>query len=340
MKLQLLTLTICTVLSGSVKLNASDNMATDAPYNIDETKLVTVTGTVKDEAGIPLVGAYVVEVNTSNGVTTDPNGKFTISVSKDSKIEISFMSYISETFLIKNETSLNVVLKEDLRLLDEVVVVGYGSQSRKTLTSSISTVKSDVIEGKPVTNVGEALKGRVAGLYAASNNSIPGRAPRYLIRGGSSVNLSNDPIVIVDGVNRSMSDLDANDIESIEVLKDAASASIYGARASNGVILVTTKKGVPSKGPQITFDATVGFENAVSKWNLMNGTEFLTFLRPQLVDAYEGQSILNGASAAGTGNLSDKANYSPKYLADGESVPEGWLSMPDPIDPSKTLIYQ
>lgn len=101
------------------------------------------------------------------------------------------MSYISETFLIKNETSLNVVLKEDLRLLDEVVVVGYGSQSRKTLTSSISTVKSDVIEGKPVTNVGEALKGRVAGLYAASNNSIPGRAPRYLIRGGSSVNLSN-----------------------------------------------------------------------------------------------------------------------------------------------------
>lgn len=135
-----------------------------------------------------------------------------------------------------------------------------------------------------------------------------------------------DPIVIVDGVNRSMSDLDANDIESIEVLKDAASASIYGARASNGVILVTTKKGVPSKGPQITFDATVGFENAVSKWNLMNGTEFLTFLRPQLVDAYEGQAILNGASAAGTGNLSDKANYSPKYLADGESVPEGWLS--------------
>lgn len=140
MKLQLLTLTICTVLSGAVKLNASDNMATDAPYNIDETKLVTVTGAVKDEAGIPLVGAYVVEVNTSNGVTTDPNGKITISVSKDSKIEISFMSYISETFLIKNETSLNVVLKEDLRLLDEVVVVGYGSQSRKTLTSSISTV--------------------------------------------------------------------------------------------------------------------------------------------------------------------------------------------------------
>ena len=147
MKLQLLTLTICAALSGAINLSASESMATDAPYSIDETKLVTVTGTVKDEAGLPLVGAYVVEKNTSNGVMTDPDGKFTISVSKDSEIEISFMSYISETVIIKNDTNLNVVLMEDRRLLDEVVVVGYGSQSRKSLTSSISTVKSDVIEG-------------------------------------------------------------------------------------------------------------------------------------------------------------------------------------------------
>ena len=340
MKLKLIALAVCIAMPINFELKASDDFAVSPVAYADEAERVMVSGIVTDESGQPLVGAYVVEKNTTNGVMTDLDGRFSIYVTRDSQIEISFMSCISRSITIKGDSKLDIVLKEDRSLLEEVVVVGYGSQSRKSLTSSITTVKSDVIEGKPVTSAGESLKGRVAGLYAASNNSIPGQEPRFLIRGGSSVNLSNDPIVIVDGVNRSMSDLDPNDIESIEVLKDAASASIYGARASNGVILVTTKKGSPSKGPQITFDATVGFENAVDKWNFMNGTEFLQYLRPQLVDGYEGQAVLNGTSAAGIGNVSDQANYSPRYLNSGESVPDGWLSMADPIDPSKTIIYQ
>lgn len=301
---------------------------------------VTVNGRVTDEAGQPLVGASVMEKGTTNGVLTDFDGNFSINVSPGAEVEVSFVSFVTHVFQADGNANIDVTLKEDRKVLDEVVVIGYGSQSRKSLTSSISTVRSDIIEDQQVTSVGEALKGRVSGLYAASNNTIPGQEPRFLIRGGSSINLSNDPIVIVDGVNRSMSDLDANDIESIEVLKDAASASIYGARASNGVILVTTKKGAASKGPQITFDLTVGIQNPVSKWNLMNGTEFLQFVRPQLLEGLNGQSILEGASAAGTGNLSPSANWSTRYLEPGQSVPDGWLSMPDPIDPSKTLIYQ
>ena len=300
---------------------------------------VTISGVVKDETGQPLPGASVVVKGTTTGVVTNSDGSFTIEVEKDAPLEVSFLSFKSESFVASVSKRVIIVLKEDKSLLDESVVVGYGSQSRKTLTSSITTVKSEILQDAPVTSMGEALKGRVPGMYAASNSTIPGDSPRYLIRGGSSINLSNDPIVIVDGVNRSMSDIDPNDIESIEVLKDAASAGIYGARASNGVILVTTKKGKASKGPEITFNAMVGMENAVDKWNLMNSTQFVKFLRPYLVNGYNGASIMTGATAAGTGNTSSTAIYTTRYLNDGEIIPSGYLSMKDPVDPSKTLIY-
>ena len=338
-----ITCIVCSILLGTASILTASERHQVAPVldgPVLNEKTVKVTGFVLDEAGQPLIGAYVVEKGTDNGTLTDEKGRFSITVPAGAQVEVSFVSFVSHVFTAVIDQEINIVLKEDKKLLDEVVVVGYGSQSRKSLTSSISTVRADDIQDKPVTSLGEALKGRVSGLYAASNNTIPGQSPRFLIRGGSSINLSNDPIVIVDGVNRSMSDLDANDIESIEVLKDAASASIYGARASNGVILVTTKKGSVSKGPQIVFDLTVGVQNAANKWNLMNGTEFLNFLRPQLVEGYEGQAILTGAAAAGTGNLSSSANWSTRFLNDGEAVPDGYLSMTDPIDPSKTLIYQ
>lgn len=301
---------------------------------------VSVMGTVLDESGMPLIGASVIEKgNPSNGTITDADGRFSISAAKGSTLEVAYLSYETKMVTAVKNDNLVIVLKEDTNFLDEIVVVGYGSQSRRSLVSSISTVKSDIIGGQTVTATADVLKGRVTGLYAASNDQTPGEAPRMLIRGGSSINLSNEPVVIVDGIQRGMQDLDVNDIESVEVLKDAASASIYGARASNGVILVTTKKGKSSKSPQLTFEATVGVQSPVSKWNLMNATEFLNYVRPQLESSGQNK-ILTGTAAAGTGNTSASAPWSTRYLKDGESVPEGWLSMADPIDPTKTLIYQ
>ncbi|MFQ7503917.1 MAG: TonB-dependent receptor plug domain-containing protein, partial [Alistipes finegoldii] len=142
---------------------------------------------------------------------------------------------------------IDVRLEEDALMVDDVVVIGYGTQSRRTITAAVSKVDGEKLAGAPVNSIGDALKGRVGGVRVSSADNQPGSDPVFLIRGGSSINQSNAPIIIIDGVNREMTGLNPNDIESIEVLKDAASAGIYGARASNGVILVTTKKGNRAK---------------------------------------------------------------------------------------------
>ena len=241
---------------------------------------------------------------------------------------------------------LDIILKEDSRLLDEVVVVGYGMQARKTLTTSISKVDGGALADAPVTSVGDAIKGKVPGLRVATSNSLSGEAPRFMIRGGSSISMGNDPIYIVDGALRDdLNGINPNDIESLEVLKDAASAGIYGARASNGVILVTTKKGSPSKGPQIVFDVQLGFQTPASRWNILNSRDYLQFIRPAIAEAFANDtehpaaSLLGGANAYGTGNTGSKSIYSTRYLEYRQPVPEGFEWMYDPIDPNKVLIF-
>ncbi len=241
---------------------------------------------------------------------------------------------------------MDIILKEDSRLLDEVVVVGYGMQARKTLTTSISKVDGGALADAPVTSVGDAIKGKVPGLRVATSNSLSGEAPRFMIRGGSSISMGNDPIYIVDGALRDdLNGINPNDIESLEVLKDAASAGIYGARASNGVILVTTKKGSPSKGPQIVFDVQLGFQTPASRWNILNSRDYLQFIRPAIAEAFANDtehpaaSLLGGANAYGTGNTGSKSIYSTRYLEYRQPVPEGFEWMYDPIDPNKVLIF-
>lgn len=240
----------------------------------------------------------------------------------------------------------DIILKEDSRLLDEVVVVGYGMQARKTLTTSISKVDGGALADAPVTSVGDAIKGKVPGLRVATSNSLSGEAPRFMIRGGSSISMGNDPIYIVDGALRDdLNGINPNDIESLEVLKDAASAGIYGARASNGVILVTTKKGSPSKGPQIVFDVSLGFQTPASRWNILNSRDYLQFIRPAIAEAFANDSehpaasLLSGANAYGTGNTGSKSIYSTRYLEYRQPVPEGFEWMYDPIDQNKVLIF-
>lgn len=320
------------------KLMSSTVVITADRQPVSKTGNITVSGKVTDRSGEPLIGAGVLVKGTSKGVTTDLNGNYTLETAPDAVLVYSFIGYKDQEEKVLNRSQINVSISEDANILDDVVVVGYGTQSRKSLTTSISKVDGNKLYAAPVSNIGDALKGKVTGLRVATNNTIAGNAPRFLIRGGSSISLSNDPVVIVDGVTRDMDDLNPNDIESIEVLKDAASAGIYGARASNGVILVTTKKGNSWERPRITFDAQVGWSSPSRKWDLMNAREFLSFVRPAIAQGPNGSVILNGANAAGTGNK-DTDIFTTRYLDKNELVKDGWQWMYDPLDPTKVLTF-
>ncbi len=303
-------------------------------------KIVTVKGTVYDSFGQPMIGAGVMVQGSTDGTVTDIDGKYSLQVSSDATLVFSYIGCKDVAEVVGNRGIIDVTLVDDTNLLEETVVVGYGTQSRKTLTTSIAKVGGDEIYNAPVATVGDALKGKVSGLRIASSNNVAGGEPRFLIRGGSSINMSNDPIVIVDGVTRTLSDINPNDIESIEVLKDAASAGIYGARASNGVILVTTKKGSAHQGAQITYDMQVGQLSPARNWDLMNSQEFITQVRLALSEyGTAGAGYLLGANAAGTGNTSPTSMFTTRYLNEGEEVPAGYQWMYDPLDPTKILTF-
>ena len=312
-----------------------------APATQQSTASRTLNGIVRDNYGNAVVGATVVVKGTTNGATTGVDGSYSLRVTTpDPVLLVSFLGYETiEVAVGPAQAAVDITLQIAAIDVDEVVVVGYGTQARRTLTTSISKVDGAKLADAPVTSIGDALKGKVAGMRVATNNAVAGEAPRFLIRGGSSINLTNDPIVIVDGVTRDLTDINNNDIESIEVLKDAASASIYGARASNGVILVTTKKGTTHKGPEIVFEAQLGWESPSRKWDLMNSREFLGFVRPAIAEGPNGAAILIGANAAGTGNTLHTSTFTTRYLEHGESVADGWQWMIDPLDPNKMLTF-
>ena len=203
----------------------------------------SVTGRVCDAAGSPLVGATVLVKDSTRGTTTGADGTYSVEAEPGAVLLFSYIGYTEREEPVGSRSVIDVTMQEDQSVLEEVVVVGYGTQTRKTVTSAISKMDGKTLESMPVNLVGDGMKGRIAGLQVATTDATPGSAPKFLIRGGSSINNSNDPIVLVDGAVREMAGLNPNDIESIEVLKDAASAGIYGSRASNGVILITTKKG-------------------------------------------------------------------------------------------------
>ena len=280
---------------------------------------------------------------TQTGVSSDVEGNYEIVVpGPGSVLVFNYLGYQPQEIAVGNRTQIDVRLAEDNNVLDDVVVVGYGTQSRRTLTSAVSKVSGADLEGVPVNSIGDALKGKVPGVRVSTANNQPGSDPVFLIRGGSSINQSNAPIIIVDGVRREMTGLNTNDIESIEILKDAASAGIYGASASNGVILVTTKKGNRAKGPQITFEAQAAWTSPATKFDLMDARDYVVTMRRALNDCpgyTYGQQVLTGANSAGIGN-GDSSIWTTRYLQEGESVPRGWSSVVDPVDPSKIIVFQ
>ena len=202
-----------------------------------------ITGKIVDENGEPIIGANVVEKGTSNGTMTDMNGNFSLKMTKGNIVHISYIGCLPYEMEITNQTQLNVVLKEDTQVLDEVVVVGYGTQKKANLTGAVAQVGNKLVENRSVTNIGQALQGQVANLNITIGSGDPGTGATYNIRGMNSLS-GGEPLVIIDGVpDGDLNTLNPNDIESVSVLKDAASAAIYGARAAYGVILVKTKMG-------------------------------------------------------------------------------------------------
>ena len=246
---------------------------------------LTVKGNVKDATGEPVIGASVLVKGTTNGTITDFDGNFELpNVESDASIEITFVGYLPQT-LKASSSSLNVILKEDTKTLDEVVVVGYGVQKKSVVTASIAKVSADDLSASSPVRVDNALKGLASGVTVTSASGQPGAAAQIRVRGVGTIN-NSDPLYIVDGmpIEGGLDYLNPNDIQSIEVLKDAASGAVYGARAANGVILVTTKSGKEGR-TKVTYDFSYGWQSAWKKRDVLNATEYATMMNEGAINA-------------------------------------------------------
>ncbi|HNP91018.1 SusC/RagA family TonB-linked outer membrane protein, partial [Macellibacteroides fermentans] len=235
----------------------------------------TVTGTVKDAKGETLLGVNVVVKGTTNGTITDLDGKYSLEVPSNAILEFSYIGYVTQAVPVTGRV-MDIVMKEDARNLDEVVVVGYGTQAKKDITGSVAVVDTKDLLASSGSSATQQLQGKAAGVYIGQNGS-PGASTMVRIRGINTVN-DNGPLYVIDGVstrNQNLSSLNPNDIESMQVLKDASAAAIYGAQAANGVILITTKKGTQSGQPKLTYDGYFGIQKTGKKYDVLNSTDRL-----------------------------------------------------------------
>ncbi|MCC8172751.1 MAG: TonB-dependent receptor [Parabacteroides sp.] len=247
-----------------------------------------VSGVVKDEKGEPLIGVNVVEKETTNGTVTDINGNFSITVPAGHFLEISYIGYNPQKIKITGKSVYDIVLQEDSKMLEEVVVVGYGTQKKINLTGAIESVNGDKLAKQPVAQASQALIGVAPGLTAIQESGQPGEDKATLrIRGMGSISASNDPLILIDGVEGDINTIDGNDIENISVLKDAASAAIYGSRASNGVILVTTKR-AKEGSVTVNYKNYLGWQNPTNLPSFLGALDYMKYTGSDqaIIDAY------------------------------------------------------
>ena len=259
----------CKVLGNNITLSKITNVAT----RIAQQDKKTAKGNVIDSTGEPVIGASVVEQGTTNGTVTDINGNFTLNLSTpNAKIEISFIGYKTQVLTAQFGKQMAVKLVDDTELLDEVVVVGYGSQKKVNMTGAVATIDSKSLASRPISNISQGLQGLAPGVTVTNAGGQPGQdTGKILIRGLGSFNASS-PMVLIDGVEGDMNVVDPSDIESISVLKDASSAAIYGSKAANGVILITTKRGQSGK-PKLTYSALFGWSKPADLMDRTNSAE-------------------------------------------------------------------
>ena len=246
---------------------------------------LTVKGVVKDNTGMGVIGANILVKGTTNGTITDFDGNFTLEAKKGDVIVISFIGY--KTQELPAAATMNVTLQDDTEVLDDVVVIGYGSVKKNDATGSVTAVKPDELSKGITTNAQDMLTGKVAGVSVISNDGTPGGGAQIRIRGGSSLNASNDPLIVIDGLaidnngikgmSNGLSMVNPEDIETFTVLKDASATAIYGSRASNGVIIITTKKGKNGQAPKVSYNGSVSVSTIQKRYDVLDGDEYRTY---------------------------------------------------------------
>lgn len=293
--IRLLMLLLPLSLSAAATGTLPESVETEDEWTTDS---LTVDGIVTDLNGETIIGATVIEKGRpENGVVTDIDGKFLLKVPPKSVLVISYIGYnTQETRVNRRIHTYNIVLKEDNQMLDEVVVVGYGTVKKSDLTGSVSTVGKRSFESQPVKSVSQILQGRTPGVEVTTSSGMPGAGARVRVRGTTSINKSSDPLYVIDGIisTSGLDGLNPQDIQSMEVLKDASSTAIYGSRGANGVILVTTRNGETGR-PRIHFDAKIGLSQVRKDYDLLN--------------AYEYAQALNDIRGEGTISSTDMAAY-------------------------------
>ncbi len=254
---------------------------------------VKVTGKITDEAGLPLPGATILVMETRTGTVSKPDGTFEITVpSENSVIEVSFIGFVKKQITVGNQTVLNIQLVADTKTLDEMVVVGYAVEQKSLMTGSVGIIGADAIKNIPMPTLDGVLQGQTSGVQVMQNSGTPGGGMSVRIRGMSSVSGSCQPLYVIDGIPvttgdyaqigyegqgvNALSDLNPNDIESMTVLKDAAAASIYGARATNGVIIITTKRGKNEK-TKISANASFGVQQVWKTLNMLDSRQWMEY---------------------------------------------------------------
>lgn len=239
----------------------------------------TIKGRITDEGGQPIEGASVIVKGLTNGVSTNDDGDFEISTASNSTLVVSSVAFASKEIKVNGKQFLNISLNRSEKDLGEIVVVGYGTQRKESVTGSVASISGDKIREIPSSNISQALQGRLPGVEISQTSSKPGASMQIRVRGTRSLTASNDPLVVLDGIPfaGSIGDINPNDIRSVDVLKDASATAIYGSRGANGVILITTNRGQKGGKPRISYNSYYGAQTLFAKFPMMNGPEFVAF---------------------------------------------------------------
>lgn len=294
---------------------------------------ITVVGIITDSDGNALAGVSILEKNTVNGTISDTDGRYTLNVPEDAILVFSFVGMETAEIAVNRQTNINIRLIQSVLSLDDVVVVGYGKLRNNQISSSISRVTSSEIADRPVARIDQAIQGKIAGIQVQEISGSPGRSLSVLVRGNNSINYGSSPLYVVDGfpISGNLDNISPGDIQSIEVLKDAASASIYGSRGSNGVILITTKSGNKGKNV-IELDSYFGLQTRFSKVDVLNKAEYLEYAIEERTNSY----LYSGGDPSVPEDQRHNYKFAidPLWRTNPESFPDhDWQALVDRVAP-------
>lgn len=296
----------------------NNEVTTNSDTTTDGDAGKTIKGVINDEQGETIIGASVIIKGEDTGTTSDIDGRFTLEAPEGAILVISYIGYHTQEVKVRKRSLLRVVLKEDNQLLDEVVVVGYGTVKKSDLTGAVSGVSNRQYKNQPVQRVENILQGRTPGVEVTATSGMPGASMKVRVRGTTSINKSSDPLYVIDGIISSsgLDGINPSDIQSMEILKDASSTAIYGSRGSNGVILITTKQGSEGKA-QVTFDASVGLSTVRKQYDLLNAYEYATALNDirgsSTISAEDLEAYKNGTKGINWTDLLTRTGITQDY---------------------------